>query len=442
MDSLDKSQVSAVLNEIGLLLELVGENPFKSRAYYQAARAIEGLEEDLETLVREGRLGEVPGLGPALKEKITTLVTTGQLPYYENLRAQVPPGLLEMLRIPGLGPRKVQTLYRALGLTTLEELEEACRQHRVQGLPGFGLKTELKILAGLEWLAQSKGLHLWVEAWISPRNCRRFGRPFRSKRDRHRGQFAPAQGSGQGYRPGRGDDRARSRWPRHSPVSPRGQGQRQRRDQGGGNLTDRHRRRPASRGARDLRHSLHHLTGSKEHNAALRGLAKDRGLKLNEYGLFRGEERLLLESEEEIYQALGLAYIPPELREDLGEDRGRRSARPARAGQGEEVRGALHNHTSASDGTASLAEMAAAAAALGWDYLGIGDHSQSAFYAGGLRPEAVLKQWEAIAAHNQAGRRPYLLAGIESEIKPDGSLDYPDEILARFDYVVASIHAG
>ena len=161
---MDKTQVSAILNEIGLLLELVGENPFKARAYYQAARTIDGIEGDLEAAVRAGGLNEAAGIGPALREKVTTLVTTGQLPYYENLRAQVPPGLLGMLRIPGLGPRKVQTLYRQLGLTSLEGLEEACRQHRLQDLPGFGLKTELKILAGLEWLAKSRGLHLWVAA--------------------------------------------------------------------------------------------------------------------------------------------------------------------------------------------------------------------------------------------------------------------------------------
>lgn len=440
---MDKSQVSSILNEIGLLLELVGENPFKVRAYYQAARTIEGLDEDLDTLARENRLGDVSGLGPALKEKITTLVMTGRLPYYEDLRTQVPPGLLAMLRLPGLGPRKVQTLHRVLGLTDLAGLEEACREHRVQGLPGFGPKTELKILAGLEWFAQRRGQHLWVDAWMAADELRQSlaalaevsgidiaGSLRRRKEivkdiDLVAVTAAPAAVA-----------EAFINLPSVGKVNARGETRVAVTLQSGIDV-DLRLAAPEAYAA-----LLLHLTGSKEHNAALRGLAKERGLKLNEYGLYRGDERLPCLSEEEIYRALGLQYIPPELREDLGEIEAAATGNLPPLIEASDVRGALHNHTSASDGTASLAEMAAAAAALGWEYLGLADHSQSAYYAGGLRPESVLRQREAVAAHNRTGRGPYLLAGIESEIRPDGSLDYPDEILASFDYVVASIHTG
>lgn len=439
---MDKTQISALLNEIGLLLELAGENPFKARAYYQAARTIDGLEEDLEALVREGRLGAVPGFGPALTEKITTLVTTGRLPYHENLRAQVPPGLLDLLRVPGLGPRKARLLHRQLGVTSLAELEAACHQHRLQDLPGFGAKTELKLLAGLEWLAKSRGLHLWVAARADAEELRAAlaglaevaevaiaGSLRRCKEavkdiDLVAATTMPAVVA-----------EAFTRLPAVARVNVRGEARVAVSLQSGIDV-DLRLVAPS-----EFAIALLHLTGSKEHNTALRGWAKDRGLKFNEYGLFRGEERLPFASEKALYAALGLAFIPPELREDLGEiETAAANALPALVEAGQ-VRGALHTHTSASDGLAALGEMARTAASLGWEYLGLGDHSQSAYYAGGMRPEAVQKQWEAIAEHNRAGRRPYLLAGIESEIKPDGSLDYPDELLAGFDYVVASIHS-
>lgn len=440
---MDKAQVSAILNEIGLLLELAGENPFKARAYYQAARVVEGLEEDLADLVRSGGLGQIPGIGPALQDKIAALVTSGNLPYYDNLRAQVPAGLLDLLRVPGLGPRKVQTLYRQLGIASLDALEQACREHRLLDLPGFGAKTELKISAGLEWLATHRGLHLWVSAMADARQLQEALAGMDGVR-----RVAIA-GSLRRCKELVGDidlvaatDRpdetaeAFSRLPwvdRVAALSATGVTAVLR----SGINADLLLVAPG-----EFAGALLHLTGSKEHYAALRGLAGDLGLRLDERGLFRGDERLDLDTEEAIYAGLGLDYIPPELREDLGEIQAAAAGALPELVEAGQARGALHVHTSASDGTATLAEMARAAAALGWEYMGLGDHSQSAAYAGGLKPEAVLRQWEAIAAHNQAGKAPYLLAGIESEIKPDGSLDYPEEILARFDYVVASVHAG
>lgn len=440
---MDKAQVSSLLHEIGLLLELTGENPFKARAYYGAARALDSLDEDLATLIQEDRLSRVAGIGQALREKISTLVRTGRLQYHEDLRSQVPPGLLAMLRVPGLGPRKVQTLHHTLGLANLEDLEKAAREQRIQSLPGFGVKTELKILAGLAWMAKHKGLHLGavaraaasslVEALtgmsgvtaVAIAGSLRRGKevvrdidlvaaaaePIKvAEQFMHLSEVDRADAAGEtrvvaGLRNGIDVDLR---------VVP----------------------------AVEYASALLHLTGSKEHHMALRVLAGERGLKLNEYGLFRGEERLDLGTEEELYQALGLSFIPPELREDMGEIRAAaQDALPALV-RPEEVRGAVHVHTSYSDGTAALAEMAGAAAALGWEYLGLADHSQSAAYAGGLRVESLRKQWAEIAAHNQGGHKPRLLAGIECDIKTDGTLDYPDEILAQFDYVVASVHSG
>ncbi|MGQ9778702.1 MAG: DNA polymerase/3'-5' exonuclease PolX [Bacillota bacterium] len=439
---MDKATVGAILNEIGLLLELRGENPFKARAYYQAARVVTGLTEDLDELVRSGRLAELSGIGPALREKIATLVTTGRLPYYENLRAQVPPGLLEFLRLPGLGPRKVQILYRELGITTLDELAAACRAHRLRDLPGFGAKTEEKILAGLEWLVKNRGLHLWATAAAAAAELKAAlaampevlavevaGSIRRANEVVRDIDLVVAAKNPPGVREaflrlpmvetGRaeGPEKVAAVLQSGIPVELW--------------LTE-----PEYFPGRLL-----HLTGNTEHLAALRARAAELGLGLDERGLCRGEERLLLANEEAIYATLGLAYVPPELREGLGEiEAAARHELPSLV-EMDDIRGALHVHTSASDGVADLAEMARTAAALGWEYMGIADHSQSAAYAGGLKPEELLAQWEAIAAHNRAGGAPYLLAGIEAEIKPDGSLDYPDEILARFDYVVASVHS-
>ncbi|MCL6613505.1 MAG: DNA polymerase/3'-5' exonuclease PolX [Firmicutes bacterium] len=439
---MDRMEISAILNEIGLLLELRGENPFKVRAYYQAARVVAGLTEDPEELVRSGRLAGLAGIGPALKEKIETLVTTGRLPYYENLRAQVPPGLLEFLRVPGLGPRKVQTLYRELGLTNLDDLAAACRAHRLRDLPGFGAKTEEKILAGLEWLARNRGLHLWATAMAAAEELRAALAAMAEV------EAVAIAGSLRRAREVVGDIDLVA-----ATASPRAVGEAFLRlpmvdagaVEGPGKVSATLRNGiPVELwlvAPEDFPGRLLHLTGNAEHLAALRARAAELGLGLDERGLCRGEERLLLANEEAIYAALGLAYVPPELREGLGEiEAAARGELPALVGMAD-IRGALHVHTSASDGVASLEEMARAAAALGWEYMGIADHSQSAAYAGGLKIEEVLAQWEAIAAHNRAGAAPYLLAGIEAEIGPDGSLDYPEEILARFDYVIASVHS-
>ncbi|NLG85402.1 MAG: DNA polymerase/3'-5' exonuclease PolX [Firmicutes bacterium] len=439
---MDKAAVGAILHEIGLLLELRGENPFKVRAYYQAARVVEGLTEDLAELVRTGRLGELAGIGPALQEKIATLVTTGRLPYYENLRAQVPPGLLEFLRLPGLGPRKVQVLYRELGLTTLDELAAACRAHRLRDLPGFGAKTEEKILAGLEWLAKNRGLHLWATAAAAAAELKEalLALP----------EVLTVEVAGSIRR---AEEVVRDIHLVAATENPLVVGEAFLRLP----LLDMGRRETLERIAAVLKAGipvelwlahpeefpgrLLYLTGNAGHLTALGARAAELGLKLDERGLCRGGERLFLASEEAIYAALGLEYVPPELREGGGEVEAAAAHELPPLVEISEIRGALHVHTSASDGVADLAEMARTAAALGWEYMGIADHSQSAAYAGGLKPDELIVQWEAIAAHNRAGGRPYLLAGIEAEISSDGSLDYPDEILARFDYVVASVHS-
>lgn len=416
--------------------------PLRQRAYYQAARSIGGLDGDLAALAAAGRLGEIPGLGPALREKVAVLAATGRLQYHEDLRAQVPPGLIAMLRVPGLGPKKIRTLHHGLGIVNLAELETACREHRLQQLPGFGAKTELRILAGLEWLARNRGRHLWHEAAAEAAAL------LDALRADAMVAEADVAGSIRRLREVVKDINLVAATDAPHRVAERFAGLPgvdEVAAMGGTRVAV----RLKSGIDADLRlvapgrfaPALLHFTGSREHNAALRAIAKERGLELNEDGLFRGDELLPCASEEEIHRALGLCYIPPELREDLGELEAAAAGTLPDLVAVEGIRGALHVHTAASDGAATLAEMAHAAAALGWEYLGIADHSQSAAYAGGLRPDALQKQRDAIEAHNRAGGRPYLLFGIEAEIKPDGALDYPEEILARFDYVVASVHS-
>ncbi|HKK01856.1 MAG TPA: DNA polymerase/3'-5' exonuclease PolX [Desulfuromonadales bacterium] len=441
MKRVDKQTVSHILEEIGLLLELKGENPFKSRAYRRAARTIRTLPGNLAERVAAGTLDEAPGIGAALSEKITELVETGTLAYHTELLVSFPPGFSELLTIAGLGPKKAKILYDALGIASVGELEYACQENRLADLPGFGAKTQEKLLEGIARRRRYQGRFLFPEALEIAEGIRAdlakhpavsrvavagsLRRCLETVTDADLvAAVSDAETAGA----------ALTGRPEVARIIEQGPTKTAVQLEGGLQI--------------DLRcvdetvypFALLHFTGSKEHNAALRARARRLGLTLNEYGLFKGNKSLPCRDEKEIYAALGLAFIAPELREDRGEIAAAEAGELPDLVSPEELRGVFHVHTVASDGTATLEELTAAAAERGWQYLGICDHSRSAHYAHGLEVERVRRQWQEIDALNEAGG-VRLFKGIETDILADGALDYPDEVLAGFDFVVASIHS-
>lgn len=441
---MNRKDVAAALEEIGVLLELSGENPFKTRAYHAAARTIAGLDEDLATVVAEGRLGDIKGIGRALEEKITTLVTTGSLPYLDDLRAKLPEGLLEWLRIPGLGPKKVRAIHEALDITTLGELEYACRENRLRDLDGFGETSQRKILDGIARFRAHAGRFLQPVVRSQAERLLEVVRdvPGVARTEvcgsvRRRGETSKdidvvvvASDGGAVMDAVAGADlvaEVTARGPTKLSVV-----------------------LAAGPGA-DIRvvddeafpFAVVYFTGSKEHNIRLRSRAQERGLKLNEYALTREDGTTLACADEgEVYAALDLAWVPPELREDRGEiEAAEKDDLPVLVERGD-LAGVLHCHSTWSDGAATIEEMAEGARARGYGYLGLTDHSQSAAYAGGLDPDRVRAQHEEVDALNARLDGAFrVLKGIEVDILPDGSLDYDDDVLASFDLVIASVHS-
>jgi DNA polymerase (family 10) len=456
---MDKAQVSGILEEIAVLLELKGENPFKALAYAKAARALDSYDGDIAILVAENRLSELPGLGDALRQKITSLVTTGRLEYYETLRASVPEGLLPLLDIPALGPKKIKVLHEKLGITNLVELETACREKRVRGLPGFGEKTEEKIVAGIAQSRAYSGLFRYAEAWAQAEEIRE---ALRLHEDVIQVAIAGSLRRGKELIKDL-DFVASSKTPVEVMVYfvslP---GVKKITNQGptkssilleNGLTAD---LRVVS--DREFPYALHHFTGSKEHNVVMRQRAIAQGRKLSEWGLFEipagkkksakkeavdKEEGKLIpcRTEEEIFGALGLQYIPPELREDLGEIEAAEKKEIPRLLEWTQLRGTFHCHTNWSDGHNTLGEMAGEARELGLDYLGIADHSKSSIQANGLTEERLAEQADLIAAFNKEVGDFHVFAGSEVDILKDGRLDFSDDILKRLDYVVASVHS-
>jgi DNA polymerase (family 10) len=440
---MDKREVARILEDIGTLLELQGESPFKTRAYYTAARVVAGLETaELEALARSRRLTTLKGIGAALADKIHELVTTGRSRYYDALQQQVPRGLLEMLAIPGMGPKKVKAIHDQLGIATVGELEYACHENRLVDLPGFGRKTQANILRGIEHLKQHRGRYLCHEALrmaqplleaLSQRHVA--GRVALAGSLRRRQEVvdrldllvspeqadpvrtAIAQLSGVEAVPPSEPTRLSLRLP-------------------GGLTADVHlvseERFPLA---------LWHLTGHPHHVMALQERARQRGWRLDVDGLWQGATRLPCRDEAELYARLDLCYIPPELREGAGEiEAAERGELPTLVDE-RDIQGVFHAHSTWSDGVASIEDMALAAQRLGYRYLGLSDHSQSARYAHGLEPERVRQQQALIDRLNAQLAGITILKGSEVDILPDGTLDYPDELLRQFDFVVASVHS-
>jgi DNA polymerase (family 10) len=443
-----KDEVAAALSEIGTLLELKGENPFRCKAYHDGARAVQQLPGDLKELVAARALHTVRGIGEALAEKITTLVTTGQLPYLTELRASVPAGLVGLLRLPGLGPKKVKALYESLGIDSVEKLKAACLAGEVARLRGFGAKTQQKLLDGIAFL-DTVGNRVRLDLALPLgqallEQVRRLPGVIRAelcgslRRRRETAKDIDILASSDDPQPIMD---AFVKLPEVIQVVAHGPTK----SSVVASLAVAGEKVVLSADLRvipdeQFAFGLVYFTGSKEHNIRLRQRAIERGLTLNEYALAGASGSVAARDEADVYAALGLAYIPPELREDTGEVEAAEAGRLPRLVTEADIRGVFHNHTTYSDGSAGLEEMARAARDRGFEYFGVADHSQSLTIARGLTPAQVRRQWAEIDRLNQTLTGITILKGIECDILEDGSLDYDDRLLAGFDYVVASVH--
>ncbi len=442
-------EVAAVLEEIAMLGELTGENPFRIRAFAAAARTLEGTTADLDALARAGELTALPGVGPAIADTIAELLATGRSGQHERLRAEVPVGLYDLLRIPGLGTKRVRTLYAERGIDSLERLEAAARAGEVAALPGFGPRTQHKVLEGLGFVRASAGRRRYPQAMELAVHFLEWLRAHPA--------VAAAEIAGELRRRMETAAEVDLVAASHGPAAVvdaflglRGaEGAAERVDEGRASLRLRDGVRVRVRCVAPERFvaAVAWETGSAAHLEALAARAAERGLRLDADGLRSGGEDVPLPDEEALYAALGLAYVPPELREGMGEVAAAAEGRIPRLVELADLRGTFHCHTTWSDGKATVAEMAEAARGRGWRYLGIADHSPSAGYAGGLASTRVRAQHREIdawnAAHGGSGAERFrLFKGTEADILPDGALDYPDAVLAGFDYVVGSVHSS
>jgi DNA polymerase (family 10) len=431
-----------IFEEIGTLLEIKGENPFKSKAYYNAAKTLSSID-NLEEKIKNKRLKEIKGIGDALSKKIEEYSETGRLEYFEELKREIPPSLLELTDIPNLGPKKINVLFKELGIMNVGELEYACRENRLVTLPGFGEKTQEKILKGIEFVKRHKGEFLFGDIYPEAESIKgRFQAAAAA-------QLVEVCGSIRRRKEivkdidilVSGKDREAlssffTAMPEVDEILLKGDTKTSCRLKSGIEAD----LRVVSEA--EFPFALLYFTGSKEHNVRLRGISKKKGWKLNEYGLFEGVNSFDLSSEEEIYRLLDLTYIPPELREDMGEIEEARAGKLPELVNLFDIKGVFHVHTEFSDGVDSIEKMADAAKKMGFSYIGISDHSKSAFYAGGLNPDDIFRQWEIIDSLNERNKDFCIFKGIESDILPDGSLDYNEEILNGFDFIIASIHSN
>ncbi len=434
--------IPQILEEIGMLLEIKGENPFKSRAYYNAAKTLSTLD-NLDKIIEEKKLRDIKGIGEAIAERIEEYVETGRITYLEELKKDVPESLLELLQIPNLGPKKIKVLHEELGIRNVGELEYACKENHLIDLPGFGEKTQEKILKGIEFVKQHKGEYLTGDAYPLAFGLRDklggfaegllvevCGSVRRRKEIVRDIDILVAGGAVEGI------STHFANLPEVAEILLSGETKTSVRLTSGIEA--------------DLRvvspdqfpFALMYFTGSKEHNVRMRAIAKRRGFKLNEYGLFTDDGSMKLATEHEIYRALGLDYIEPELREDMGEiEAAEAGTLPALASL-QDIWGVFHVHTKESDGIDTIEKIVETARTMGFSYVGISDHSKSAYYAGGLKADDVRRQWDVIDALNAEDPAFRIFKGIESDILPDGSLDYGEDILEGFDFVIGSIHSN
>lgn len=444
------NRIAALFDEIADILEFQGANPFRVRAYRNAARTVRDYPESLAAVALDASrsLTDIPGIGKDLADKISVLVRTGELPMLSELRNEVPETVLHIMRIPGIGPKKAAAMHKELGIKTLDDLKACCEAGKVRELKGFGAKTEEMILKGIGVAATAQQRMYWAVADRIAQALREFLSTCRSI------QKLEIAGS---YRRGRetigdldilvvSDDPQEvmgrfAEFPETESVLGRGDTKMSIRMEAGLQVDLR------VVPERSFGAALQYFTGSKDHNVVLRGLAKQRGLKINEYGVFRvtGSTEVYIggATEEDVYATLDLPVFPPELREARQEFEWAAQGELPNLIETEDLLGDLHMHTTATDGHATIEQMVAAAQQRGLQYIAITDHSQRVSMARGLDAKRVLAQWEEIDHLNrQLGEDFVVLKGIECDILEKGGMDLPDDVLARADWVMASVHYG
>ena len=446
---MNKDQIAAIFENIARLLELKGENPFKIRAYTHAVRALEILSEPVEMLVAEERVSSVDGIGKAISEKITELVQTGRLAYYDKLRDEFPPDILTLFDIQGLGGKKIKALWDALRIDSVTKLERACKSGAVAELPGFGEKTAANIIKAIEHMRKHAGefrfgdIAALAEGLLEDLrghpdvNLAQIAGSYRRKKEIVRDlDFIVSSRNAEGVMT------FFTSHPLVESILAQGATKSSVLLKSGIQCDLR-----VVSGA-EYPFALNYFTGSKEHNVRMRSRALSKGWSLNEYRFSAAEGRELREplpeihEENDIYRSLGLDPVDPELRENRGEIEAAEHHKLPRLVEWTNLRGTFHNHTTASDGRASLEDMIAAAKELGLEYLGIADHSKSSFQANGLDEKRLAAQVARIRELNAAETDFRIFAGTECDILKDGSLDFSDDILSTLDYVVASVHSS
>ncbi len=438
-----KDDVISMLKEMAMLLELSGANGFKVRAFQNAARTMETFSDSLDEYVREGKLTTLSGIGKGIAADIAHFYENGQLDVLEELKDEFPSGLFDLFRVPNLGPKKIKVLYEELGIGSLSDLAYACQENRLLKLKGFGQKSQDKILEGVRFLEQNAGQHRYhqayaqvralvdqMQAWPDVQQISIAGSLRRKKE-----VVKDADILCSSTKPSQVMKKFTSLQEVQSIIA------------SGDTKTSIQTKEGMQVDLRvvapeDYATALHHFTGSKEHNTLLRSRAKKRGMKINEYGVFEGDTKLTIESEAELFKALDLEFIEPELREGLQEIQWAENDKLPNLVTEQDIQGFFHMHTTYSDGKHSLEEMVQAAIEKGYQYMGVSDHSQTAFYAHGLKKADIKKQHEEIDQLQKKYKDIRIFKGIESDILPDGSLDYSDDVLQTFDFVIGSVHAN
>ena len=442
---MDNATVADILNRIAEMLEIKGENPFKVRAYQKAALTIGSLTKDIKEVVESDEIYNLPGIGESIALKIIELVNTGKLKYYEELEKEIPTELLSLLTIPGLGPKTIQKLWKELGITNKEQLKEAVLSGKLSNLKGFGKKTEENILKGLEQVKKFAErfplgrVYPLAETIVkdlklkSPLKQISVAGSIRRMKDTigdidilvtsEKPQEVMETFTGLPYFTdilAKGETKSSARTSMGIQVDIR--------------VVD-----DSEYGA-----ALYYFTGSKAHNIEVRKIAVSKGLKINEYGVFRVKDDVKIagKTEEEVFDSIGLSYIPPEMRENTGEIELAIKGKLPKIVEISDIKGDLHVHTYQSDGSNTIEELQQAALILGYDYIAITDHSSSMGITGGMKAPDFLDQIKKISKLNKMDKKPYILSGVEVDIKSDCTLNLPDEVLKEFDIVIASIHTG
>ena len=441
-------ELAEIFEKMADILEFLGDSPYRISTYRRAATVISELQEDVEEAFKSGRLERFPGIGSSTLLKVEEFLKTGTVKKYEDLRKKVPEDLLELMDVPGIGPKTLKVAYEKLGVKSKDDFIRALRNGSLEKLPGFGRKKVEKILKGIKLWERSRERISLIDAYQMAQEVLEYVKGI--------GGVIEAQvaGSIRRMRETVGDidilvSATKESWSGIHEGFVRYPGVKEVLAKGEtkssvvlkeGRQVDLRTVEPSQWGA-----ALQYFTGSKRHNIRVRDIAKEKGLKVNEYGVFKTDtgERVAGETEEEVYRAVGMQWVPPEIREDWGEVELALENKLPRLVSLEDIKGDFHMHTNWSDGINSVEEMAGACYELGYEYIVIGDHSQSARVANGLTPERYVEQWKVIEEVNKAyeGKNFRILKGAEVDILPDGSLDLPDEVLERFDFVVASIHS-